>query len=66
MAMELLTFHNQLIAFFPSDDQDDNFLTFNIIQDTHVACPKLKLGERIGTQLLVAFVGLVGSCSSRD
>jgi hypothetical protein len=26
MAMELLTFHDQLVAFFPSDDQDSNLI----------------------------------------
>jgi hypothetical protein len=34
MAMELLTFHDQLVAFFPSDDQDNNLLAFDIIQGT--------------------------------
>jgi len=40
--MELLTFHNQLVAFFPSDDQDNNFVLFDIIQSTQGTCPKLK------------------------
>jgi hypothetical protein len=50
MAMELLTFHDQLVAFFPSDDQDNNLVSFDIVQGTQVSCPKLELGERIGTQ----------------
>jgi hypothetical protein len=33
MAMELLAFHNQLVAEFPPDDQDDDLFSFNIVQD---------------------------------
>jgi hypothetical protein len=52
MAMELLAFHDQLVAFFSPDDQDNHFVSFDILQGTKVTCPKLKLGESIGTQPL--------------
>src|SRR5262249_38775937 len=55
MAMELLSSHDQLVAFFPPDDQDDYLVSFDIIQGTQVPCPKLELGQRIGTQLLDRF-----------
>jgi hypothetical protein len=43
MAMKLLTFHNQFIAGFPSNDQNNNLVTFNIIQDAQVSDAQLKL-----------------------
>jgi hypothetical protein len=52
MAMELLTFHDQLIADFSPDDQEDNFVFLDIIQATQVTCPKLELGQRIRTRAL--------------
>jgi hypothetical protein len=55
--MKILAFHNQFVADFPSDDQDDNFVSFDIIQDTQVACPKLELRQRIGAQTLDRFRG---------
>jgi hypothetical protein len=39
MAMKLLTFHNQRIADLSPDDQDDNFVSFDIIQGSQVTCP---------------------------
>jgi hypothetical protein len=39
MAMKLLSFHNQLVAYYPADDEDDNFLFFDIIQGTQISCP---------------------------
>jgi hypothetical protein len=60
MAMKLLTFHNQLVAFLPPDDQDDNFVTFDIIQDTQVSRPKFELGQRVRTQALDRFRGRRG------
>jgi hypothetical protein len=39
MGMELLPFHDQLAADFSPDDQDDNFVSFDIIQGTQVTCP---------------------------
>jgi len=32
--MKLLAFHNQFIAGFPPDDQDDDLFAFDIIQGT--------------------------------
>jgi hypothetical protein len=52
MAMELLAFHNQLVADLSPDDQDDDFFSFNIIQDTQVARPQFKLGQGIRAQAL--------------
>jgi hypothetical protein len=37
MAMKFLSFHNQLVADFPPDDQDDDLITFDIIQDAQVS-----------------------------
>jgi hypothetical protein len=48
MAIKLLTFDDQFVAGFPPDDQDDNFISFNIIQDTQTSCPQLKLGQSMG------------------
>jgi hypothetical protein len=55
MAMELLSFHNQPIADFPTDDEQDNLVSFHIVQGTQVARPQLELGQRIGTQTLNRF-----------
>jgi hypothetical protein len=60
MAMKLLTFHDQFVPHLASDDQDDNFLSLDIIQGTQVACPQLKLSERIGTQAFDRFRGRRG------
>jgi hypothetical protein len=57
MAMKLLTFHDQLVAFFSPDDQDDNLVTFDIIQGTQAPGPKFELGQRIGPQALDRFRG---------
>jgi hypothetical protein len=48
MAMEFFPFHNQFVPGFPSDDQDDNLISLDIIQGTQVACAQFKLGKRIG------------------
>jgi hypothetical protein len=55
MAMKLLAFHNQFVSDFPSDDQDDNFIPFDIIQGTQVACPQLELSKRIRAQAFDRF-----------
>jgi hypothetical protein len=55
MAMELLAFHDQFVADFPPDDQDDNFLSLDIIQGTQVTRPKLELDQRVGPQTLDGF-----------
>jgi hypothetical protein len=39
MATELLAFHDQLVANFSPDDQEDNLVPFDIIQGTQVTCP---------------------------
>jgi hypothetical protein len=60
MAMKILAFHNQLVAFIPPNDQDDNFVAFDIIQGTQVARTKLELDQRIRTQALDRFRGCRG------
>jgi hypothetical protein len=50
MAMELLAFHYQFVANFPPDDEDDNFVAFNIIQGTQLSCSQLVFGERVWSQ----------------
>jgi hypothetical protein len=60
MAMELLALHNQFVADFPPDDQDDNFVPFDIIQGPQVSRPQLELGQRIGAQALDRFRGRHG------
>jgi hypothetical protein len=37
--MELLAFHNEFVADLAPDDQEDNFVSFDIIQRTQVSCP---------------------------
>jgi hypothetical protein len=58
--MKFLAFHNQCVADCPSDDQDDHFVSFDIIQGPQVACPKLELRERIGAQALDRLRGCRG------
>jgi hypothetical protein len=57
MAMKLLSFHNEFITGLAPDEQDDNFVSFDIIQDTPVSSPQLELSERIGAQALDRFRG---------
>jgi hypothetical protein len=57
MAMKLLPFHDQLVADLSPDDQDDNFVSFDIVQGAQVTCPKLELRQRIGSQALDRFRG---------
>jgi hypothetical protein len=47
MAMKLLAFHDQLVPDLSPDDQDDDFVSFNIIQDTQAARPEFELGQGI-------------------
>jgi hypothetical protein len=42
MAMKLHSFHNQFVAGFSPDNQDDNFVSFDIVQDTQVSCSQFK------------------------
>jgi len=60
MAMKLLAFYNQPVSDFSSDDQDNDFFSLGIIQGTESTCPKLELGQRIGTQTLDGFRGCRG------
>jgi hypothetical protein len=60
MAMKFLAFHNQLVAYFSSDDQDNDFVSFHIIQGTQITCSKLELREWIRAQLLDGFRGRRG------
>lgn len=46
MAMKLLTFHDQFVAVFAADEQDDNFALADIIQGAQVSCPQLEVSER--------------------
>jgi hypothetical protein len=55
MAMEPLAFHNQFVSHLASDDQNNNFVSFDIMQRPQVACPQFKLSERIGPQALDRF-----------
>jgi hypothetical protein len=50
MAMELLAFHNQFVADLAPDNQDNNLVSFHIVQGTQVSCPQLELGQRVGAQ----------------
>jgi hypothetical protein len=50
MAMELLSFHNQLVSNFLAHDKNDDLFPFHILQDTQVTCAQLELGQRIGAQ----------------
>jgi hypothetical protein len=52
MGMKLLAFHNQFVAGFASDQQDDDFVRFDIIQRPQVADSQFELGEGIGPQTL--------------
>src|SRR5690349_17759676 len=60
MAMELLAFHNQLVANLAADREDDNLIVLNIIQDSEVSRAKLILRERIRPQSFDRFRGAVG------
>jgi hypothetical protein len=52
MAMEFLSFHDQLIAGLSADEEQQNLVFMNIIQDTKVARAQLKFGKQIRPQLL--------------
>jgi len=58
--MELLSFHNESIADFAPDNQDDNRISLDIIQGTQVTSPQFKRSERIGAQALDRFRGRRG------
>jgi hypothetical protein len=55
MAMEFLTFHDQLVADFAAHEEYDNFVLLDIIQGTQVSRTQLEVGKKIGTQALDRF-----------
>jgi hypothetical protein len=55
MAMELLSFHNQLIAYLSANEKHDNFAFINILQNTKVSHSQFVFGEQIGAQFLDCF-----------
>ena len=55
MPIELLPIHDQFVSDFSPDDQDDNFVSFDILQGTQVTYLKLELGQRIGAQAFDCF-----------
>jgi hypothetical protein len=58
MGMKLLAFHNQLITNLTTHDEDDNFISFHILQDAQVSCPQFELGQWIRPQLLDRLRGI--------
>jgi hypothetical protein len=60
MAMKLLAFDNEFVPHLAPGDQQDNFLTLDIIQDAQLANPKLEFGQRIGRQTFDRFRGRCG------
>jgi hypothetical protein len=57
MAMEFLTFDDQLMAGFTANDQDNDFIVLDIIQHSQVPGAKFKFRQWIGPQ---SFNGLRG------
>src|SRR5688572_7183811 len=55
MAMKLLAFHNQFVADLPTDDENNDLVTPDIIQGTQVSCPQFELNQGIGSQSLDRF-----------
>jgi hypothetical protein len=66
MGIEFLAFDNQFVSHLAPDDEDDHFVSLDIIQDAQVSCPQFKLGNGLGRSRLIAFVGTAGWCWSRD
>jgi hypothetical protein len=50
MAMELLSFDDQLVACLATHEEDDDFSFIDIIQDPQVSDTQLEVRERIGPQ----------------
>jgi hypothetical protein len=46
MAMKLLPFHDQFVADFSPDDEDEHLVSLHIVQGTEVSCAQLELGQR--------------------
>jgi hypothetical protein len=47
MAIKLLAFHNESVADFSPDHQDDNLISLDIIQGPQVSKAQFKFSERI-------------------
>jgi hypothetical protein len=60
MAIKLLAFDDQLVAYFAAHKQHNHFACFNIIQGSQRSHPQFKLGEKIGAQALDRFRGRRG------
>jgi len=52
MAMEFLTFDDQLVSYLAAHEEDDDFARIHIIQGTQVSRPQFEIGEEIGPQAL--------------
>jgi hypothetical protein len=52
MAMDLLSFHDQFVAYLSAHEEHDNFAFIDIIQDTKASRAQFKFGEQIRAQLL--------------
>jgi hypothetical protein len=50
--MELLPADNQRVADLPADDQDNNFIAFDIVQDPGIARAEFELRQGVRPQLL--------------
>jgi hypothetical protein len=57
MAMELLTFDDQFIAYFAAHDEHDNFALIDIIQSAQVSRTQFKVRKEIGAEALDRFCG---------
>ncbi|HXG08951.1 MAG TPA: hypothetical protein VNK04_04115 [Gemmataceae bacterium] len=55
MGMELLSFHDQFVAYLSAHEEHDNFTFIGIIQDAQVAHPQFEVSEKIGAQSLDSF-----------
>jgi hypothetical protein len=60
MAMKLLTFDDQLVAYFAANEEDDNFAFIDILQDMQVSCTQFEVRKQIGAQAFDRFRGRRG------
>jgi hypothetical protein len=60
MGIEFLAFDNQIVTALTSHNQDDDFVSLNIIQHSQVPRPQLVMGERIWPQALDGLCGRGG------
>jgi hypothetical protein len=59
MAIKLLALHYQLVANLAPDDEDDDFVSLDIIQGAQFTRAKLELGQRIGPHAFDRLRGLM-------